>query len=117
MRRTFLREWGERDWNVDDLVHYDVPAILDYVERRDRRDRVNWIGHSLGGMLIFPYLELSPRPDASPISWGWEARSFKRKFLRPTCSRPAVDFGSYRSSRARGGWAGRWHSFAFPEWV
>ena len=63
MRRTFLKEWGERDWNVDDLVHYDLPAILDYVERRTGHDRVNWIGHSLGGMLIFPYLELAPRPE------------------------------------------------------
>ena len=63
MRHTFLREWGERDWNVDDLVHYDVPAILDYVQRQTGRDRVNWVGHSLGGMLIFPYLELAPHPE------------------------------------------------------
>ncbi len=63
MRHTFLRECGERDWNVDDLVHYDVPAILDYVERQTGRDRVNWVGHSLGGMLIFPYLELAPHPE------------------------------------------------------
>ena len=63
MRHTFLRECGERDWNVDDLVHYDVPAILDYVQRQTGRDRVNWVGHSLGGMLIFPYLELSPHPE------------------------------------------------------
>jgi len=63
MRRTFLREWGERYWTVDDLVTYDVPAILDYIERETGRDRVNWVGHSLGGMLIFPYLELAPQPE------------------------------------------------------
>ena len=27
---------------------------------RPASDRVNWVGHSLGGMLIFPFLELSP---------------------------------------------------------
>jgi lysosomal acid lipase/cholesteryl ester hydrolase len=59
LRQTFLREQGERGWTVDDLVRYDVPAILDYVERETGKDRVNWIGHSLGGMLIFPYLELA----------------------------------------------------------
>ena len=63
MRHTFLRELGERDWTVDDLVHYDVPAILDYVERRTGHDRVNWVGHSLGGMLVLAYLELAPRPE------------------------------------------------------
>jgi pimeloyl-ACP methyl ester carboxylesterase len=63
MRRTFFKECGEGDWTVDDLVHYDVPAILDYVERQTGRDRVNWVGHSLGGMLIFPYLELTPHPE------------------------------------------------------
>ena len=40
-----------------------MPAILDYVQRETGHDRVNWVGHSLGGMLIFPYLELSPHPE------------------------------------------------------
>jgi pimeloyl-ACP methyl ester carboxylesterase len=60
MRQTFLRELGERSWNVDDLVKYDVPAILEYVKQDSGQDRVNWVGHSLGGMLLFPYLEFSP---------------------------------------------------------
>jgi lysosomal acid lipase/cholesteryl ester hydrolase len=63
IRETPLRERGERDWNVDDLVRYDVPAILDYVRRETGHDRVNWVGHSLGGMLIVPYLELDPQAD------------------------------------------------------
>ena len=53
----------ESSWTVDDLVKYDVPAILEYVKRDTGRDRVNWIGHSLGGMLVFPYLELAPHPE------------------------------------------------------
>ena len=63
IRETPFRERGERSWNVDDLVRYDVPAILDYVRRDTGQDRVNWIGHSLGGMLIVPYLELDPQAD------------------------------------------------------
>ncbi|MGP0066066.1 MAG: alpha/beta fold hydrolase [Isosphaeraceae bacterium] len=61
IRETPLRERGERNWNVDDLMRYDVPAILDYVKRETGQDRVNWVGHSLGGMLIVPYLELDPQ--------------------------------------------------------
>lgn len=66
LRQTFLRELGESAWNVDEIVRYDVPAVLDYVERETGKDRVNWVGHSLGGMLMFPWLELSP--DAGRIS-------------------------------------------------
>ena len=64
LRQTFLCERGESSWTVDDLVKYDVPAILDYVERETGRDRVNWIGHSLGGMVVFTYLEQAPHNRA-----------------------------------------------------
>jgi pimeloyl-ACP methyl ester carboxylesterase len=60
LRQTPLLERGERTWDIDDLVENDIPAILNYVERTTGHDRVNWIGHSLGGMMMFPYLELSP---------------------------------------------------------
>jgi lysosomal acid lipase/cholesteryl ester hydrolase len=63
LRQTVLRERGERSWTVDDLVRFDMPAILNYVKRETGQDRVNWIGHSLGGMLVFPYLELGPDPE------------------------------------------------------
>ncbi len=63
LRQTPFRERGERSWNVDELWRYDVPAILDYVQRETGRDRVNWVGHSMGGMLMFPYLELDPHPE------------------------------------------------------
>ncbi|MFO0891537.1 MAG: alpha/beta fold hydrolase [Isosphaeraceae bacterium] len=63
LRGTPFHEKGESSWTVDDLVRYDVPAILDYVERETGHSRVNWVGHSLGGMLMFPYLELSTEPE------------------------------------------------------
>jgi lysosomal acid lipase/cholesteryl ester hydrolase len=63
LRQTPFPERGERHWTVDDIVRYDVPAVLDYVKCETGHDRVNWVGHSLGGMLIFPYLELSHEPQ------------------------------------------------------
>ena len=63
LRQTPIREVGARNWNVDDEAKYDVPAILDYVRQETGSARVNWVGHSLGGMLMFPYLELSPEAD------------------------------------------------------
>jgi len=63
VRQTFLREVGETNWTVDDLVRFDVPAVLDHVKLVTGQDRVNWVGHSLGGMLVFPYLELAKDSD------------------------------------------------------
>ncbi len=60
LRQTPFLEVGEGNWTVDDQVKYDVPAILNYVKTETGRDRVNWVGHSLGGMLMFAYLETSP---------------------------------------------------------
>jgi pimeloyl-ACP methyl ester carboxylesterase len=56
-------ERGEGSWTVDETSFYDVPAVLDYVKATTGLDRVNWVGHSLGGMLLFPFLELSPEAD------------------------------------------------------
>ncbi len=59
LRETPLREIGGRRWTVDDEFRYDVPAILNYVERETGSHYVNWVGHSLGGMMMFPFLETS----------------------------------------------------------
>ena len=97
MRQTFLRERGERAWTVDDLVRYDVPAILDYVEHETGHHRVNWVGHSLGGMLVFPYLELAPqtRADRQLRRDGQHDHPGRRRH-RPTCCGPTKDSGSSR---------------------
>jgi pimeloyl-ACP methyl ester carboxylesterase len=72
LRQTFLLELGEGRWTVDEIVRYDVPAVLDRVKEVTGSDRVNWVGHSLGGMLMFPYLERSPEAGrvASFVAMG-----------------------------------------------
>jgi pimeloyl-ACP methyl ester carboxylesterase len=63
LRETPLLEFGEGRWTMDDEANYDVPAVLDYVARATGKDRVNWVGHSLGGMLMLAYLETSDHPE------------------------------------------------------
>ena len=63
LRETPFLELDEGRWTMDDEARYDVPAILDHVEKVTGKKRVNWVGHSLGGMLMFAYLETSERPD------------------------------------------------------
>jgi lysosomal acid lipase/cholesteryl ester hydrolase len=62
LRETPFREHGESTWTLDDVVRYDMPAILDHVQRQTGHGQVNWVGHSLGGMVMFPFQQLSNEP-------------------------------------------------------
>lgn len=55
-----LLKWN---WTVDDHARYDVPAILDAVTRNTGLPHVDWIGHSMGGMIMEAHL--SQRPDGA----------------------------------------------------
>lgn len=43
-------KWG---FGFDDYLRYDVPAALEYVLERTGAERVQWVGHSMGGMLAY----------------------------------------------------------------
>lgn len=60
LRNTIIPERGERSWTTDDQAFYDIPAVLDHVRSVTGKDQVNWVGHSLGGMLMFTFLEIHP---------------------------------------------------------
>jgi pimeloyl-ACP methyl ester carboxylesterase len=42
-------------YELMDTVRYDFPAILEAAARIGRSDRVSWVGHSMGGMMIYLY--------------------------------------------------------------
>ncbi len=44
------------DFDFDDYVTQDIPAILDEVARRTGTPQVHWIGHSMGGMVMYGYV-------------------------------------------------------------
>ena len=50
-------------WTIDDHIHEDVPAIIDFVKRGSGFDKVYWIGHSMGGIVMFGYLETETQDD------------------------------------------------------
>ena len=43
-------------WTFEDYVQHDVPAALSLVRQLSGRDRVAWVGHSLGGMIAYAAL-------------------------------------------------------------
>lgn len=56
-----LRGCGESDsphgpTRLDDLLTYDVPAILETVKKACPGQEIHWLGHSLGGILLLAHL-------------------------------------------------------------
>ena len=58
------------DWSydLDDHILLDIPAVLDEACRRSGRKKVHWIGHSMGGMVL--YGNLARGADADRIARG-----------------------------------------------
>lgn len=53
-----LRGRGESDvpgepWSFDDYYEHDVPEAVDYVLEQTGSEKLDWVGHSMGGMLFY----------------------------------------------------------------
>ena len=63
--------FGRRQYEarIDDYLLQDLPAVMERICRVTGYDRVHWIGHSLGGFLLYAYaLEYGDRRIASAVS-------------------------------------------------
>ena len=47
-------------WCFDDHVRLDVPAMLEAVTRLAKTEQVHWVGHSMGGMVMYGHLGRVP---------------------------------------------------------
>ncbi len=43
-------------WSFDDYLNKDLPAIISKVKEITGKEKLHWIGHSMGGMLAYAYL-------------------------------------------------------------
>ena len=53
-----VRENGSRgraDWSLDAYVHEDLPAAVRYVLKATGARKLHWVGHSLGGMILYAH--------------------------------------------------------------
>lgn len=71
---------GARGFDFDDIVAQDVPAALATVRRVSGFERVLWVGHAMGGQLLYAH---AARGGASEIAAGVALCSAVR-FPQPT---------------------------------
>jgi polyhydroxyalkanoate synthase len=75
----------------DDYVEQDIPAALEAVRKETGSREIQWVGHSMGGMLLYAYLSGREDPGlrsavtvASPLDFGVLARTARPMLaLRP----------------------------------
>ena len=60
-----LSEPEKFNWNFDDHVLKDLPAIIDAVKAKSGHSQVMWVGLSMGGMVMYGYLEKTDRDDVA----------------------------------------------------
>jgi pimeloyl-ACP methyl ester carboxylesterase len=55
------------DWSVDDHIQQDVPAAIQFVRDKTKHQRVHWVGHSMGAMIMLGYLGQAAPEQAQQI--------------------------------------------------
>ncbi len=43
-------------WSFDAYVDHDLPAAVRFIQRHTGHERLDWVGHSLGGTLLYAFL-------------------------------------------------------------
>lgn len=77
--------WAPYKWYFDDFVFQDLPAATDLILKKTGAKRLHWLGHSLGGVLAFPFANFYHRKKvlqslitiASPVTTASRPGYFK----------------------------------------
>lgn len=64
LRGVGLSDRRDYHFDFDDYVRQDVPAVLAFVLKETGAPAVHWVGHSMGGMVMYAYLETQ---DPTPV--------------------------------------------------
>ncbi len=66
--RSAIAPDDARPGDLDDLVAQDVPAALEAIQHHSGFPRVAWVGHALGGQLLYAYLASYGRLGLGPAT-------------------------------------------------
>ncbi len=55
------------DYNFDKYVFYDLKAVINFVKERTPSKKVFWVGHSMGGMVIYAYMGMVEKESLKAV--------------------------------------------------
>jgi len=55
------------DWNIDHYIRFDIPATINFVKEKTGAQKITWVGHSLGGMIMYAYASLYDAQDVQAM--------------------------------------------------
>ncbi len=59
------------DWTFDDYIFKDLPALVQHISKKSGKKKFHWIGHSLGGTVVYAAIEhLGSSVCASGVTLG-----------------------------------------------
>jgi alpha-beta hydrolase superfamily lysophospholipase len=97
-------------WTFDDYLRLDLPSAVELVEQLAGRGRVHWIGHSMGGLLLYAHLASGGSSSirsgitvASSLDYSGTDTHLRRLLpLRPIAERvPAIPIGPVARTLAK----------------
>lgn len=55
------------DYDFDRYVFYDLKAVINFVKEKTSSEKVFWLGHSMGGMVIYAYMAMVKKEDLKAV--------------------------------------------------
>lgn len=96
---------GAATYSFDDIANYDVPAIIDSVLAQSPYEQLYWVGHSMGGMLLYTALTRDPGPIAAGVSIASPATFAEQQQVHQVANTASRLIPAYGTTQSRATYA------------
>ncbi|XP_054155983.1 lipase member M-like [Oppia nitens] len=62
LNHIHLSSYDSKFWrfSIDEMIEYDLPAMIEYIKKQTKKDQIGYIGHSQGNYMMFSLLATQP---------------------------------------------------------
>jgi pimeloyl-ACP methyl ester carboxylesterase len=92
-------------YSFDDIANYDVPAIVETVLANSSHEQLYWVGHSMGGMLLYTALTRDPGPISAGVSIASPASFAEQEPVHPVATTASRLIPAHGTTQSRATYA------------